>query len=243
MKHKPYNAIQAVDLLIRAGGGRLLLHDHGGFRAFWGWSSTRTETAAQICCFTCLQSTCLSDRKHLQTNNLQKKKWNQETEGCPYSNYEYTVSACVPAVECFLGGRLRDSMKTCCPLVFTMWTSLQICWKVIYLENIWFNLSVCYSYLTCLLFIMYNNNTLWFEDCVFKDSQVCAASRGPPDLIHCCLMRRWHWAGAHVTHCWPSCRSRESCRYGQAAPGACGFAHWAERRLVTGSAPPDALAR
>lgn len=77
LKHKPYNAIQAVDLLIREGGGRLLLHDHGGCGALWGWSSTRTETAAWICCFTYLQSTCLSDRKHLQTNNLQKRN---ETE-------------------------------------------------------------------------------------------------------------------------------------------------------------------
>lgn len=29
------------------------------------------------------------------------------------------------------GGLLRDSIKTCCPLVLTIWTSLQICWKVI----------------------------------------------------------------------------------------------------------------
>lgn len=33
----------------------------------------------------------------------------------------------------FLGaGRLRDSINICWPLVLTMWTSLQICWKVIW---------------------------------------------------------------------------------------------------------------
>ena len=38
----------------------------------------------------------------------------------------------VPALAGFLAaGRWRDSINTCCPLLFTWCTSLHICWKVI----------------------------------------------------------------------------------------------------------------
>lgn len=48
-----------------------------------------------------------------------------------HSEFKYN-SSLLPVLVFFLGsGRLRDSMKTCCPFVFTIWTSLQICWNVI----------------------------------------------------------------------------------------------------------------
>lgn len=37
----------------------------------------------------------------------------------------------LPALLFLAGGRFRDSINICCPLVLTMWTSLQICWNVI----------------------------------------------------------------------------------------------------------------
>lgn len=73
-KHKPYDAIQAVDLLIRVVGGWLFRHDQGGYGALQGWSSTRTETAAGLCCFTCLQSTCLSDTENIFRQTTLKKE-------------------------------------------------------------------------------------------------------------------------------------------------------------------------
>lgn len=58
------------------------------------------------------------------------------------------------------GGRLRDSMKTCCPLVLTMWTSLQICWNVIWKNNRWHDSTKKWGFFILPSFLHSNNSTM-----------------------------------------------------------------------------------
>lgn len=128
-KHSPHNAVQAVDLLVGEGSGWLFLHEEGWAGALWGWSSNRTKTADWVCKNTCYRP----QRKKISKRMLCMYYYSSNICAC----WEFT---CVfveysPVMDSFLGGgRLRDSINTCCPLVFTMWTSLQICWKVICLK-------------------------------------------------------------------------------------------------------------